>query len=77
LITALQTACKFIASKVKKAGIANLLGLAGGENTTGDQQKKLDIISNEVCINTLESCGKVCVMVSEENEKAIFVDVKR
>lgn len=75
LLQALQTACKFIASKCKKAGIANLLGTAGGqENTTGDVQKKLDIISNDVCINVLEGSGQVCCIVSEENEKPVICE---
>jgi len=36
--------------------------------------KKLDVVANEIFINSLKSCGKVAVMVSEENENAIFVD---
>lgn len=36
--------------------------------------KKLDVVANEIFINCLRSCGKVSVMVSEENENAIFVD---
>lgn len=36
LLSSIQTACKFISSKVKKAGIAKLYGQAGTENTSGD-----------------------------------------
>lgn len=36
--------------------------------------KKLDIVSNDIFINSLKSSGKVSVMVSEENENAIFVE---
>eukprot|EP00126_Sphaerothecum_destruens_P006856 Sdes_comp19558_c0_seq6m11216 len=49
-------------------------GLAGGTNKTGDEQKKLDVLANEVFINALKSSGKVSVMVSEENEDAILVE---
>jgi fructose-1,6-bisphosphatase I len=52
---------------VKKAGIANLYGIAGSENTSGDQVKKLDIISNEVWINCLKNSKKVALLISEEN----------
>jgi len=76
LMQSIQTACKFIASKVKKAGIANLYGLAGAENTSGDQVKKLDVIANEVFINCLLSSKKVAVMISEENEKPIEIPVE-
>jgi fructose-1,6-bisphosphatase I len=36
--------------------------------------KKLDVVANEIFINCLKSSGKVAVMVSEENDNAIFVD---
>jgi fructose-1,6-bisphosphatase I len=48
-----------------------LIGLAGSSNTTGDEQKKLDVIGNEVFINAMRSSGKVRVLVSEEEEEAI------
>lgn len=68
-------ACKFISSHVKKAGISNLYGLIGDTNTSGDSVKKLDILSNEVFINSLRSSHKVCLMASEEDEDAIIVDI--
>jgi fructose-1,6-bisphosphatase I len=49
-----------------------LTGLAGSSNTTGDDQKKLDVIGNEVFVNTMRSSGKVRVLVSEEEEEAII-----
>lgn len=73
-MNAITTACKFISSHVRKAGISNLLGLSGDVNSTGDICKKLDILANEVFINTLKNSGKVCVMVSEENDEYIEVD---
>jgi len=71
LMNAITTACKVISSHVKKAGISQLLGLAGNINATGDDCKKLDILANDVFINSLRYSGKVCIMVSEENEKYI------
>lgn len=53
------------------------MGTAGGsENITGDVQKKLDVLSNEVFINALVNSNKVAVMVSEEDEKPLEVDIK-
>ena len=44
LLTALVTSIKGIANTVRRAGIANLYGVAGGaQNATGDEQKKLDV----------------------------------
>ncbi len=55
LLQSIQLACKIISNMTRKAGIANIYGLAGGqtENSSGDQQKKLDVLSNEVMINCL------------------------
>lgn len=74
LLSSIQTACKFISSKVRKAGLANLYGLAGNTNTTGDIVKKLDLVSNEVFINTLKNSLQVCALLSEEEKEPIFVD---
>lgn len=74
LLQSVQLACKFISNKVRKAGLANLTGLAGTSNTTGDDQKKLDVISDQVFINALKSSGEVGLMVTEEQEDVIFVE---
>jgi fructose-1,6-bisphosphatase I len=52
-------------------------GLAGSSNTTGDDQKKLDILANELFINMLKSSYTVYVMASEENEHFIEVEVAK
>lgn len=49
-------------------------GIAGGTNVTGDQVKKLDVLSNDLVINMIKSSFSSCVLVSEEDEKAIIVD---
>eukprot|EP01031_Cornospumella_fuschlensis_P004705 gene4705-5894_t len=74
LINAIQTACKLISRSVRKAGIAGLYGMAGSENTTGDAQKKLDVLSNEIFINLLYNSHECAVLVSEENEDPIIVE---
>ncbi len=50
----------------------NLTGLAGSSNTTGDDQKKLDVISNDLFIEVMRSSGKVALLVSEEEENVIY-----
>uniref|UniRef100_A0A0E0DRX9 Fructose-1,6-bisphosphatase, cytosolic n=1 Tax=Oryza meridionalis TaxID=40149 RepID=A0A0E0DRX9_9ORYZ len=90
LLSHIVLGCKFVASAVNKAGLAKLIGLAGDTNvqasnpisprlpallySTGEEQKKLDVLSNEVFVKALVSSGRTCVLVSEENEEAIFVD---
>ncbi|XP_063902366.1 uncharacterized protein LOC135122039 [Zophobas morio] len=74
LMASIQLGCKFVASNVRKAGLANLTGLAGCKNITGDDQKKLDLIADDVFVNSLKSSGKVSVLVSEEREEAIIIE---
>ncbi|XP_020156159.1 fructose-1,6-bisphosphatase, cytosolic isoform X1 [Aegilops tauschii subsp. strangulata] len=76
LLSHIVLGCKFVASAVNKAGLAKLTGLAGETNVQGEEQKKLDVLSNEVFVNALVSSGRTCVLVSEEDEKATFVDPK-
>ncbi|GAB0135025.1 hypothetical protein EsDP_00003377 [Epichloe bromicola] len=74
LCHALQYSFKSIAYYIRRATLINLTGLAGSSNTTGDEQKKLDVISNDLFIEAMRSSGKCAVLVSEEEEDVIFFD---
>nr|XP_009762611.1 PREDICTED: fructose-1,6-bisphosphatase, cytosolic-like isoform X2 [Nicotiana sylvestris] len=74
LLSHIVLGCKFVCTAVNKAGLAKLLGLAGETNVQGEDQKKLDVLSNEVFIKALVSSGRTCVLVSEEDEEATFVE---
>ncbi|KAJ4951490.1 hypothetical protein NE237_028322 [Protea cynaroides] len=74
LLSHIVLGCKFVCSAVNKAGLAKLIGLAGETNVQGEEQKKLDVLSNEVFIKALTSSGRTCMLVSEEDEEAIFVE---
>jgi len=75
LLTSLLTAIKAISSAVRKAGLAQLYGIAGETNVQGEEVKKLDVLSNELMINMLKSSYTVGAMVSEENTDIIEVEV--
>ncbi|KAM6187868.1 fructose-1,6-bisphosphatase 1 [Sarcoramphus papa] len=77
LLNSLCTAIKAISTAVRKAGIANLYGIAGSTNVTGDQVKKLDILSNDLVINMLKSSFSTCVIVSEEKKDAVIVETEK
>lgn len=77
LLNSLCTAIKAISSAVRQAGIAQLYGIAGSTNVTGDQVKKLDILSNDLVINMLKSSYATCVLVSEENTHAIIIEPEK
>jgi fructose-1,6-bisphosphatase I len=74
ILSSIQLACKVVATAVRKAGIANLTGLAGTDNVQGEAVKKLDILANDTFINALRASKVVSVMVSEENEEPIILD---
>ncbi|SCU94333.1 LAME_0F07052g1_1 [Lachancea meyersii CBS 8951] len=70
LLNSLQFAFKFISQTIRRAELVNLMGLAGASvNSTGDQQKKLDVLGDEIFINAMRASGNVKVLVSEEQEQ--------
>lgn len=71
LLNSLQFAFKFIAHNIRRATLVNLIGLSGANNSTGDAQKKLDVIGDDIFINAMKASGKVKVLVSEEQEDLI------
>ncbi|KAG8957235.1 Fructose-1,6-bisphosphatase [Tulasnella sp. 419] len=74
LLNAIQVTSKFIATNVRKARLINLVGLAGETNVQGEEQKKLDILSNDIMVNALRASGKTAVLVSEELDDAIVIE---
>jgi fructose-1,6-bisphosphatase I len=77
LLTSIQTAVKAISAAVRRAGIAKLFGVEGSTNVQGEDVKKLDVLSNELFINMLQSSYTCCLLVSEENENAIEIETER
>jgi len=71
LCHALQFSFKSIAYYIRRASLINLSGLAGNTNSTGDDQKKLDVIGNDIFISAMRSSGRVRILVSEEEEELI------
>ncbi|CAK9807497.1 Fructose-1,6-bisphosphatase 1 [Anthophora plagiata] len=77
LLNSIQTAVKAVSSAVRKAGIANMYGIAGSQNVQGEDVKKLDVLSNELFINMLTSSFATCLLVSEENLNVIEVEIEK
>ncbi len=66
LLNDLAVACKKIADLVNKGALVNVLGSADSENVQGEQQKKLDVISNQIMIEALRHNGHIAALASEE-----------
>jgi fructose-1,6-bisphosphatase I len=73
LFQAVALAGRVIASKVQKAGLADVLGATGAVNVQGETVQKLDELANKILVRCVEAGGHVCVMASEEDEAIIPV----
>ena len=58
LLEPIALAGKILAREVDQAALAGKLGLAGDQNATGDMQKKLDVIGNEIVMDAFASCER-------------------
>jgi fructose-1,6-bisphosphatase I len=73
IFRSLELGAKMVNRDVRKAGLIDILGAQGTTNVQGEEQKKLDVIADEIFINSLSRCGEVCMVVSEEKDAPVFV----
>ncbi len=73
IFRSLELAAKIVNRDVRKAGLVDILGNQGTENVQGEEQKKLDVIANNVFIRSLGLCGEVCAVLSEEEDDIHFI----
>lgn len=73
ILSALSISAKVIADHVRRARLADVLGAAGAENVQGEEQQKLDVISNEVLMRVLGGREGVAIVASEENEEPVII----
>ncbi|MBI3202055.1 MAG: class 1 fructose-bisphosphatase [Myxococcales bacterium] len=72
LLNQISLAAKLITGRVRRAGLADVLGWTGDTNVQGESVQKLDIIANETMINVLRRRGHCMGVASEENDEAIL-----
>ena len=73
LLNDIASACKAIGHEVNRGALAGNLDVIGTENVQGEVQKKLDVISNDIFIHSLEWTGHLAAMASEENDEIIQI----
>lgn len=72
LLRDIALASKIVNREVNKAGlVTEILGSAGTHNSTGDDQKKLDVFANDQFLSALKVSGECCGIASEESEDYI------
>ena len=69
ILSALAISAKIIAAKIRRARLENVLGSIGELNVQGEQQEKLDVISNDVLLRCLGSRSGVAIVASEEDHE--------
>jgi fructose-1,6-bisphosphatase I len=76
VFTSLQVACKTLSNLVRRSSLTGITGLedgGGSINIQGEEQKKLDVISNDVLKNALKWSGQLTTLASEEEDKPVDV----
>ncbi len=66
VIETIANTCKIIDQTLQKGALAGVLGSAQNENVQGEEQKKLDVISNDYLIEALQKHPNVGGLASEE-----------
>ncbi|KAF4348120.1 hypothetical protein F8388_003462 [Cannabis sativa] len=74
VLSSISLACKQIASLLQRSSITNLTGAHGTINIQGEDQKKLDVISNELFCSCLRSSGRTGIIASEEEDVPVAVE---
>ncbi len=73
LLRDIALASKVVNREVNKAGLIDIMGAVGSQNSTGEDQQKLDVLANIRFTRALAKGGEVCALVSEEAET--YVDL--
>ncbi len=71
LLVRLGIAAKRIAAALAGAGFSQSLGSAGSSNVQGEEQKKLDVVANDILLETFDYGGLVTLAASEEMEEPV------
>ena len=63
IFSSVQTACKTISNLVRRSSITGITGMetSGAINVQGEEQKKLDVITNDVLKRALQYTGAFIV----------------
>jgi fructose-1,6-bisphosphatase I len=73
LLRDIALASKVVNREVNKAGLIDIMGAVGSQNSGGEDQQKLDVLANIRFTRALAKGGEVCALVSEESET--YVDL--
>jgi fructose-1,6-bisphosphatase I len=71
VLSAITDGCRDIARQINRGALAGVLGTADAENVQGEQQKKLDVIANDILKALLQAEPTVRALASEEEDTIV------
>lgn len=71
VLTAITDGCRDIARQIGRGALGGVLGAAGAENVQGEEQKKLDVIANDILKSLLLAEPSVRALASEEEDQIV------
>lgn len=71
VITSISQACLHINCEIRLGALDNILGSAHTGNIQGEEQKKLDVLSNQIMIDTLSANPAIAGLASEEEDSFV------
>ena len=73
LLRDIALSSKVVNREINKAGLIDIMGAMGTQNSGGEQQQKLDVLANIRFTRALTKGGEACAIISEETES--YVDL--
>lgn len=73
LIEDIASACRVIGNRLRNAAFEGSHGLEGGTNVQGEDQKKLDVIADEVFAQICANSPRLAALVSEERDEVFWL----
>lgn len=71
LLRDIALAGKIVNREINRAGLVDIMGALGGQNSSGEAQQKLDMAAHIRFIRALKNGGEVCAIVTEEDDHMI------
>lgn len=70
----IATIGKLISARTNRAGLTDIVGLAGSTNVQDEAQANLDIYTNDLCKDYLRQTGVFAALASEEEDDVVDLD---
>ena len=74
VIASMAAAGADIVEVLEEAPLTGLVGLVGSVNVQGEEQKQLDVVSNDIVLKHLRQNPAVSILVSEELDEAVNLE---